>query len=196
MSETFSAADREYIRRNFSTLAAVCERHGDIVEDVKKLMSAGRLPGPSYIVDGVDFVPDDYFNLIDEAGSVAGLKDYFLARYDAAGGAASEREESWDEYLSGINGVCLRRVSPETIARKNEVVTQIEELLAAPEEEDERWRQRLREGVNELDELEGEFAPDYDRSARFPKPPTRDRLINAVRVRYPEVFAPADVFGG
>jgi hypothetical protein len=193
VSETFSAADREYIRRNFSTLAAVCQRHGDIVDDVKKLMTASRLPGPSYIVDGIEFVPADYFDLIDEAGSVAGLKDYFLARYDAAGGAASEREETWDEYLSGIYGVCLRRVSPETIARKNELVAQIEELLAAPEEEDERWRQQLRERVNELDELEREFSPDYDRSARFPKPPTRDRLINGARVRYPEVFAAAQV---
>jgi hypothetical protein len=43
--------------------------------------------------------------------------------------------------------------------------------------------------VTELDELEREFAPDYDRAEWHDRPPTRDLLINEARRRFPEVFA-------
>jgi hypothetical protein len=81
-------------------------------------------------------------------------------------------------------------VTPETIARKAKLVSSISELLmlARPTEDD--WRQRLRGEVNELDALERQFAPDYDRDeARFGRRPTRDLLIDAARERYPDVFA-------
>jgi hypothetical protein len=51
------------------------------------------------------------------------------------------------------------------------------------------WGQALREQVDELDALEREFSPDYDRSDQMDRPPTRDLIINAARQRYPEVFA-------
>jgi hypothetical protein len=41
--------------------------------------------------------------------------------------------------------------------------------------------------VSALDELERDFAPDYDRR-RFDRPPTRDLLVAAPRERFPEVF--------
>ena len=55
--------------------------------------------------------------------------------------------------------------------------------------DDDSWRQTLRAHVDELDSLERDFSPDYDRSERFDELPSRDRLIAAARERYPEVFA-------
>src|SRR5919198_275047 len=49
------------------------------------------------------------------------------------------------------------------------------------------WREALREQVDELDELEREFSPDYDRSEQLDRPPTRDLIIRAARERYPEL---------
>ena len=92
--------------------------------------------------------------------------------------------------MDGIYGVCLWDVTPETIVRKAKLVSSISELmmLARPAEAD--WRQRLRDEVEELDALERQFTPDYDRDeARFGRKPTRDLLIDAARERYPEVFA-------
>jgi hypothetical protein len=51
------------------------------------------------------------------------------------------------------------------------------------------WRRQLRREVWELGTLERDFAPDYDRTGRFGRPPTRDMLIAAARERHPEVFA-------
>lgn len=47
----------------------------------------------------------------------------------------------------------------------------------------------MRAGVDELDALEREFAPDYDRNDDRERLPTRDLLIEAARKRYPDVFA-------
>ena len=48
----------------------------------------------------------------------------------------------------------------------------------------------MRREVWELDALEREFAPDYDRGGRFGKPPTRDLLIRQAHDRYPDLFDP------
>jgi hypothetical protein len=53
-------------------------------------------------------------------------------------------------------------------------------------------RSLRREGVDELDLLECEFSPHYDRNGRFGRPPTRDLLITAARQRFPDVFATRD----
>lgn len=104
-----------------------------------------------------------------------------------AGGADVAGE--WESYLSGIYGVCLREVTPETIVRKGELVRSVCELLMLATPADPEWRRLLGEQVGELDALEREFAPDYDRDPRrFGRPPTRDLLIAAARERYPEVF--------
>ena len=96
--------------------------------------------------------------------------------------------------MEGVYGVCLRQVSPETIVRKSELVTSIEGLLAEAKPEDVGWQGRLRQEVQELDRLEREFSPDYDRN-RFGTPPSRDRLIAVAYERYSEIFAQAVVHG-
>jgi hypothetical protein len=148
------------------------------------------LPKPSYVLeDGTELFPADYFRFVDEAGGPSGLRARFAERLEAAGGAV-DLDLHWQFYLEGIYGVCLRDVTPEAIARKAKLVSSISELLmlARPAEAD--WRQRLRAEVDELDALEREFAPDYDRDeARFGRKPTRDLLIEAARERYPDVFA-------
>jgi hypothetical protein len=191
---TFSRADLEYIRRGFATLETACRDRRETVEDVRRLIADGRLPHPSYILDdGTEIVPEDYFQLVGDAGSVELLKGHFLARYDAAGGSAASRTEDWEGYLSGLYGVCLCEVTPETIVRKAGLVEEIERLLDSAQPGSRDWRRSLRSCVDDLDRLEREFSPDYDRSGRFPQPPTRDRLIRAPRARCPDVFTAAEL---
>jgi hypothetical protein len=65
----------------------------------------------------------------------------------------------------------------------------IGQLLDQPRPDDPAWRDELRDQVDELDALEREFSPDFDRSERFEQPPSRDRLIAAAHRRFPTVFA-------
>ena len=62
-------------------------------------------------------------------------------------------------------------------------------MLARPRSTE--WQRALREHVEELDALEREFAPDYDRSEEQERPPTRDLLIEAARQRFADVFREA-----
>ena len=73
--------------------------------------------------------------------------------------------------------------------RKAALVSSLSELLILPRPRDAEWRRALREQVDELDAVEREFSPDYDRSDEHERPPTRDLLIEAARARYPDVFA-------
>jgi hypothetical protein len=187
--ETFSPADIEYVRANYRTLDEICSEHGREAEEIRALIRDEALPAASYVLpDGTEMVPDDYFQLVDEAGGPTRLRDEFERRHKAAGGPTSELQEDWDGYISGLYAVCLRHVSPETIVRKGQLVTSVGRLLAHPAPDDEVWRERLRAEVDELDALEREFSPDLDRK-RFERPPTRDLLIVAARERYPELFA-------
>jgi lipoyl(octanoyl) transferase len=188
-----AAADIAYAREAFVPLADLCERRGEDPARVDAEIEAGRLPRPSYVLgDGTELVPEEYFALSDEAGGLQAVGAAFAARYEAA--AARERvplpsaEDEWQEYLSGLYGVCLKHVSPETIVRKSALVLELEALLEDPKPDDELWARELRTGVDELDALERPFAPDYDR-LRFGGPSSRDRLITAPRERYPEIFA-------
>jgi hypothetical protein len=192
----FTPADLEYIREEFLPLTDLCAARGESVESTRAAITSGRLPEPAYLLeDGTEMVSADYFALVDEAGGLDRVRELFLERYAAAAAAESapldEPEEEWAAYLSGDYGVCLRRVSPETIVRKSALVLAIQALLAEPAEADSSWRERLRRAVDELDELERPFAPDYDR-ARWGEV-SRDRLITAARRDYPSVFerAPA-----
>jgi Family of unknown function (DUF6058) len=190
----YTAADLEYVASEYVPLAEVCADRPESVEEVQLLIEDGRLPKPSYLLgDGTGMVPRDYFRLVDEAGGPAALRDEFERRHAAAcraeGADPGELQADWEGYISGIYGVCLREVSPETIIRKTVLVDSLTQLLAEPRPESADWRHRLREEVDELDELERPFAPDYDRNLeRFGRPPTRDLLIEASRERYPEVF--------
>ena len=183
--------DVDYITAEFVPLDDLARGRGVDPEDVRRDIRANRLPQPSYVLDdGTEMVPPDYFALADEAGGVERLRDVFVERYAAAAAreaaALEPPDVEWENYLSGDYGVCLRSVTPETIARKSALVEYVGSYLADPRPEDPQWRDELRAAVEELDELEREFAP-YDR-VRFGGPVSRDRLIVGARERYPDVF--------
>ena len=95
-------------------------------------------------------------------------------------------DEAWRGYLSGLFAVCLRVVTPETIASKEHLVAAIDAAVAAPRPDDAAWRRDLRLAVLGLDALERDFTA-YDR-VRFGSV-TRDRCITGVRRAYPAVFS-------
>jgi hypothetical protein len=194
---TFTPADLAYIRANYLTLDELCKDRPDSPDAVEALIAARRLPRPSYVLDdGTGMFPPDYFRLVDKAGGVEALHAHFATRHREAtraqGAAADELERDWDAYLDGIYGICLRELTPESIVRKTALVSSLSELLTLPRPRNAEWRQELRRQVDELDGLEREFAPDYDRSDEHDRPPTRDLLIRAARERYPDVFSRAD----
>ena len=71
------------------------------------------------------------------------------------------------------------------------LVTSLCELLVLARPRNPEWRAALRGQVEQLDALEREFAPDYDRSEEQERTPTRDLLIEAARQRFPDVFREA-----
>jgi Family of unknown function (DUF6058) len=186
----YTPADLDYLRANYLPLEQLCAGRPETADEIRALIGEGRLPKPSYVLDdGTELYPADYFRFVDEAGGPDALGARFADRLGAAG-AAEDLDLHWQTYMDGTYGVCLWDVTPETIARKAKLVSSISELLmlARPAEED--WRRRLRDEVDELDALERQFTPDYDRDeSRFGRKPTRDLLINAARERYPELFA-------
>jgi hypothetical protein len=192
----FSPADRAYIRANFLTLEAICRPRDETVEEVARLIDAGRLPKPSYVLDdGAGMYPPDYFRFIDAAGGFERLEEEFRARYELA--CVQQRrfpddcEDDWRAYLEGVFGVCLREVTPENIVRKATLVSSLCELLVLARPRSRDWQVLVRQWVEELDALERDFSPDYDRSARFERPPTRDLLVAVARHRHATVFSDA-----
>lgn len=94
------------------------------------------------------------------------------------------------KFIEGIYGVCLCEVTPETIVRKGALVESLTRRLDDPRTDEPAWREQVWSGVDELDRLEREFAPDYDRDLeRFGRPPSRDVLIEGARKRFPELFS-------
>jgi hypothetical protein len=184
----YTDADLAYFSANYLTLEELCADRAESPGDVRRLIAQRKLPAPSYVLpDGTGMFPADYFRLVDEAGGPDGLREQFAARHRAANG--KDLDQDWAFYLDGIWGVCLREVVPETIVRKNTLVSSLCELLVLARRREPDWQQALREQVEELDELERPFSPDFDRSDQMDRPPTRDLIINAARERYPEVFA-------
>lgn len=187
-------ADCTYIAGSYVTLEELCASRPETPAEISDLIEQRRLPRPSYVLDdGTGMFPGDYFRLVDEAGGVEALEEHFAVRHRQATlareAAARELERDWDWYLDGTWGICLREVTPQTIVRKNELVASLSELLMLPRLGSAEWRQALREQVEELDTLERDFAPDYDRGDAQERPPTRDLLIGAARERYPELLA-------
>lgn len=178
-----TAADVEYVCANYSSFIEICVGRSETPGEIYDLIGQGLLPQPSYVLpDGTAMFPRDYFAVLDDAGSPEQIRAEFARRY-----GGDDLEDDWAGYLSGLFGVCLREVTPETIARKEQLVDRIEELLAEPNPGSRVWCDELRASVDELDALERPFSPDYDR-ARFDLPPTRDRLVEAPRERYPELW--------
>jgi hypothetical protein len=191
---TLSDADLAYIGANYLTLAELCADRAETTEQVQQLIEQELLPRPSYVLDdGTWMFPADYFRLVDAAGEPDALRAHFAARHRAAslaeGAHPGELEQDWEAYLNGTYGVCLREVTPENIVHKAILVASLSQLLVLPSPRSPDWRAALRAQVEELDALEREFAPDYDRSDDQERPPTRDLLVEAARKRYPEVFA-------
>src|SRR5215211_6977076 len=173
--ETITAADVAYVEANYFTLGQLCVGRAETPAAVKRLIAGGVLPAPSYVLDdGTEWFPADHFVLVDQAGGTDVLRSHFESRHEAAGGDPVVREADWEGCLSGLYGVCLRQVSPETMVRKTQLVESLTALLAKPERDSGEWRAQLRRQVWELDALEREFSPDYDR-VRFNELPTRDR---------------------
>jgi Family of unknown function (DUF6058) len=193
---TFSDADLAYIGANYLTLAELCAERRETPEQVAQLIEQEHLPRPSYVLDdGTGMFPADYFRLVDAAGGPRTLRARFEGRHRAAslaeGANPGDAQQDWKAYLNGVYGVCLREVTPENILRKSVLVASLSQLLALASPRSRDWRAALRAGVDELDALEREFAPDYDRNDDRERPPTRDLLIEAARERYPDVFAAA-----
>jgi hypothetical protein len=176
LADRLAAADEAYIRSAHVPLEEVA---GPRVAEVRAAMAAGRLPAPAYVLDdGTEMVARDHLVLAGEAGG--DLAAAFRARYLAAGG--SDPEGAWAGYLSGAYAICLRSTTPETIARKERLVDDIEALLADPRPRDDDWRGALRAGVDALDALERPFAP-LDEHRVGPRP-TRHRLVDDPRARW------------
>src|SRR5437660_10901338 len=121
-------ADLEYISSNYLTLEQLCKERAESPEELRSLIAERKLPHPSYVLpDGTGMFPADYFRLVDDAGGVDGLHEHFAGRHRSAKG--NDLDQDWEMYLDGTWGICLRDVAPETIARKNTLVSSLCELL-------------------------------------------------------------------
>ncbi|WP_405007754.1 DUF6058 family natural product biosynthesis protein [Kitasatospora purpeofusca] len=179
-------ADDAYVDRHFAPLEPLCARHGRDPDEVRGHMLAGRLPLPGYLrSDGTEMVAPDLLELVDEAGGLAKLPDWFRGHW-------ADREEGAEEYESYLSGqnVCLHRLHPVTMRRKAELVRAITEALgraatAGPSDRlpDLPDLPDLHAMVDELDAMEPPFTA-YDR-LRFGGPVSRDTCIDAVRRDHP-----------
>jgi hypothetical protein len=185
---SMSDLDIAYLDEQFATLEALAAHHGRPMGRTRHFIWLETLPRPSYVLDdGTEYVPFDYFELLDEAGAAECVESLFMFRYRGAalanGMDPGDAEAVWTSYLTGIYGVCLMCVTPETIARKSSLVGLVGSLLAEPVGGDSHWQSRLERAVDELDGLERPFAPDLDRAGRFGRLPTRDLLVARGRER-------------
>jgi hypothetical protein len=185
--------DEAYIRANYVPLSEVAAAHSTELHEVRRLMAERHLPQPAYLLDdGTEMVTVDHLGLLEEAGAVEGLESLFKARYRAAvedlGHSAGDAEvhTAWKDYLIGGYGVCLWKVTPENIARKDRLVESLDDLLSHPRVDDPAWRARVRTEIAELDRLERPGAPLDD--ARWGRRSSRSRLIEDPRQRYPWVL--------
>lgn len=170
-----SPDDEAYVRAGFVSLARLAAFHDRAPEAAARDVAEGRLPRPAYVLgDGTPMFPRDAFEVPSRAE--------FAARFLAAGGEGDPAEEHAG-LLSGEYGVCLRQVTPETIAVKERLVARLGRMLADARPEDEAWRRALRDDVGALDAITRPFAA-CDR-VRFGGPVSRDRLIAAPHARWP-----------
>jgi hypothetical protein len=189
-----SFADKIYIERNFYKLEELCLARPRTAADYRSQIRDGLLPLPTYVVDGIEMYPADFFVFPDSVGALGvQMKDEFFARYRRSAESYNDRESEegvaaeYDAYLSGEYAVCLRWVTPETIFLKEFIVARIGELLAGPNPADAQWSAALRTWVNRLDSMEREFAPCD--TARFGSLPSRVRCIDQVREKFPDCFS-------
>jgi hypothetical protein len=182
----FTERDLDYVRREYVDLDRLCAERAETPQQVRELIADSKLPRATYVLpDGTELFPPDYFELLDEAGSVEAMREVFDRRYltatSALGLLGKEPEENWHGYLSGEFGVCLWEVSPESIVEKSALIAEIDGLTGSPAPADGDWRARLTDAVDRLDEIERPFT-DYDRQRWGTT--SRDRYITAVRARH------------
>jgi hypothetical protein len=181
--------DVAYIESEFRRLEELRAERSMSPSEMHDLRDRRLLPRPTYVLDdGSEMVPQDYFDLLDATTDRSRIREQFARelREHTEDDLSDERVlEEWEAYLSGEYGACLRRVSAQNIVLKAQAMERIQELIDNPRRADESWARELRTEVDSLDALERDFAP-FDR-VRW-GPVSRDRLITAVRARYPEVF--------
>jgi hypothetical protein len=183
--ETMTERDIAYVETQYIDLPSLCRQRGWPLATVRREIDEGRLPAPSYqLPDGRMMVPGDYLDRVAAAAGVDLLPSYFAGRY----ADPEDFDEVWATYIEGTWGICLRRVTPENIRRKGQLVELLQKLLGHPAPNDRDWTDQLVAAVTELDALERPFAPDCDRT-RFGRPPTRDTLIEEPRRNFPSLFA-------
>ena len=189
-----SLADKIYIERNFYNLEALCLGRPRTADDCRSQIRDRLLPLPTYVVDGIEMYPADFFVFPDSVGVLgAQMKAEFFTRYRRSAESYNDRvsEErvvaEYADYLIGEFAVCLRWVTPETIFLKEFIMVRIGELLAEPNPADAQWSAALRTWVNRLDGMEREFAPCD--TARFGSLPSRVRCIDQVREKFPDCFS-------
>ena len=167
-------ADDEYVRRHFVPVPDSPEHPR---EQVLAWMAEGRLPLPSYLLsDGTPMVHPDFLDPLHRAGSLDGLKDWFVGHWPAEEHDVAEQEWSLG-YLSG-QYVCLWSVTPETIRAKTDAIEAIKGELDALEQ-GLGSHDRLARAVDRLDALEPPFTA-YD-EARFAGPTSRRVWIEDIR---------------
>lgn len=193
LAARLAALDERYVRSSFVPLDDLSPAAARIA-DPRREIGARRLPQPAYrLDDGVDYVPEDFYRLVDEAGSVEALPQLFRSRYRAAATAlalpADDADDAaaWEDYLSGGYLVCLRQATPENIAAKAHFIVAIEDLLAHPRADRAEWCRSLREAVERLQRIERPGAV-LD-PVRWGGPMSPQWYGSYLRARYPGAFA-------
>lgn len=175
--------DDAYVRENF--VAAT--------PDAMRLMLDELLPLPSYVLrDGTPMVPSDHGRLVEIAGGVERLHDWFVAFWE---GDDATGEQEWVHYLSG-QYVCLKEVNPTRIKQKTERVAEAAAAVDLLREDpsDGIARGMLGEavdGVIAVPGLDSLLQPmtAYDR-LRFGGPTSREQWVDAPRAAFLTPVAP------
>jgi hypothetical protein len=206
-----SREDDKYIRSRFVSLEWIAQRSQASLAILESWQRRGLFPLPTYVTeDGKEWYSRSYAELVRKAlARRTDLKSLFSADYLRAAarlrkssppdyeaeiastsGAGSNLQEAmdlhWRGFISGEYGVCLRVPWVPCMLRKGRLMRSIEELCSDPRIEDPGWRVHLRRSVDTLERLEMPFA-QWDR-IRFGTPVSRDTHIDAIRLRFPEVF--------
>ena len=173
--------------------AYVREHFVPATPEAMNLMLEGRLPLASYVLsDGTPMVPQDHASLVEHAGGLDGLHDWFVAFWedDPATG-----EQEWEAYLSG-QYVCLREVSPVAIRQKTERIAEATEAVERlrRDRSDPIGRGLLGQavdGVLAVPGLDSLLLPmtAYDR-LRFGGPTSRETWVDAPRAEFLTPVAP------
>jgi hypothetical protein len=214
MSKTeahLSREDDEYIRSRFVNLEEIARRSEVPLAVISGWQREGLFPQPTYVTeDSQEWYPPAYAELVRRATArKMTLRSLFemdfkralerLRRSDPAEYRAeltgpegteispeADTELSWQGFLSGEFGACLRVAWVPCMLRKAKLMRTIAELAGKPALDDPSWRIRLRRSVDSLDHLELPFT-QWDR-VRFGRPVSRDTHVQAIRLRFPEVF--------